>query len=57
MAQSYQSQTEAESDEQSVPDVYLPAMPSLSTARGRIEDFVANLLRRRGDLREVRQSR
>jgi hypothetical protein len=53
MAHPHESQTEAKSNEQIAPDVYLPAMPSLSAARGRVERFVTNLFRRRGELRKV----
>ena len=53
MAQRYESQTEDESNEHIAPDVYLPAMPSLSATRGRVERFVTNLFRRRGELRKI----
>lgn len=57
MAHQHERQPETEFDERPVPDVYLPAMPSLSTARGRVERFLVNLFRRRGGLRKVVRNR
>jgi DNA polymerase II small subunit/DNA polymerase delta subunit B len=57
MARTYDRQTDDESDEQTTPDIYLPAMASLSTDAGRVEQFVANLFRRRGGLRAIIRSK
>lgn len=40
-------------DAQADADIYLPAMPQLSNAPSRIERFVTNLFRRRGELKLV----
>lgn len=36
---------------------YMPGMPTLSTEPGRVERFLARLLRRRGGLRPVARER
>ncbi|MFB6295872.1 MAG: hypothetical protein ABEH66_03405 [Halobacteriales archaeon] len=51
MAQRHAKSTRTDSEEPF--PVYLPAMPTLSETKGRIEQFVSSLLRRRGALRPV----
>ncbi len=57
MARTFERQTGDKSDEQTTPDIYLPAMASLSTDTGRVERFVTNLLRQRGGFRTVVRNR
>jgi hypothetical protein len=57
MAQTLERQTGDGSNEQNGPDIYLPAMSPLSTEPGRVERFITNLLRRRGEFRTVVRSR